>query len=136
MTRRVTPVQVVAIVVAAGAILYGGYRYFWPAGGETVAVTVPRLIGEAAIGQRLYSENCAACHGENGGGSDTGPPLIHRIYEPGHHPDASFLFAAQRGVPSHHWRFGDMPAQPHVTPDEIDRIVAFIRTVQRENGIY
>ena len=133
---RIKALPITAIVVAAAAIAYGGYRYFSPGSSETIVVSMPRLTGATATGYRLYAENCAACHGENGGGTDTGPPFVHRIYEPGHHADAAFLLAAQRGVRAHHWRFGDMPAQPQVAPEDIDKIVAFVRAVQRENGIF
>lgn len=60
-------------------------------------------------GARLFAENCARCHGDAAGGTDLGPPLVHRLYEPGHHPDFSFQNAIKNGVISHHWGFGDMP---------------------------
>ena len=106
------------------------------AAGDTVSIAMPEALdGRAAIGQRAFQAFCASCHGENGGGTDKGPPLIHRIYEPNHHGDAAFLLAAQNGVRAHHWQFGDMPPVEGVTRAEVETIVAFIRAVQRENGI-
>lgn len=93
------------------------------------------LSGKAATGQRAFAAFCASCHGENGGGTDEGPPLIHRVYEPSHHGDAAFFLAAQNGVRAHHWKFGDMPPVEGVTRAEVETIVAFVRAVQRENGI-
>jgi len=105
--------------------------------GEMVAVTVPRLSGDAVLGQRAFAARCAACHGPNAGGLDgRGPPLIHKIYEPGHHGDAAFYLAAERGVRAHHWRFGDMPPVEGVTRAEIAALLAFVRQVQRANGIF
>lgn len=100
-----------------------------------VDVEVPVLSSIAQDGAAAFSENCAGCHGENAAGSDDGPPLIHSVYEPGHHADAAFYLAVRRGVRAHHWRFGDMPPQPQVRETEVQRIVQFIRELQRANGI-
>lgn len=90
---------------------------------------------ELAEGQRLFQGNCQPCHGVNGTGSDRGPPLVHRIYEPSHHADAAFQLAVQRGVAPHHWRFGAMPPLPGVTPEQVARITAYVRWLQRSAGI-
>ncbi len=79
--------------------------------------------------------NCAQCHGANGAGSDKGPPLVHDIDNRGHHADAAFFFAVKRGVPRHHWVFGDMPPRPQVTEDDVYAIVRYIQELQEENGI-
>ena len=102
---------------------------------QALSVSVPALTGVAKAGEALFNANCAACHGTNAAGSDKGPPLVHKIYEPGHHGDASFLSAARVGVRAHHWNFGNMPAQPQVRDREVERIVAYVRTLQRANGI-
>jgi hypothetical protein len=47
----------------------------------------------------------------------------------------AFELAVRRGVRAHHWRFGDMPAQPHVPPEEIASITRYIRELQKANGI-
>jgi hypothetical protein len=70
-----------------------------------------------------------------GGGTDNGPPLIHKIYEPNHHGDLAFQRAVRQGSRAHHWRFGDMPPQPQVTDADVSVIVKFIREIQRANGI-
>lgn len=102
----------------------------------SVAVKVPDLTPVARSGKRAFDDNCAACHGVNGAGTDQGPPLVHSIYNPGHHADASFLAAAQRGVPRHHWNFGDMPAQPQVSRRQIEVIIRYVRELQEANGIF
>lgn len=99
------------------------------------ALSLPALSGAALQGQVLFNANCARCHGVNGSGSDMGPPLIHKIYEPSHHADFAFHRAVEYGVRAHHWRFGNMPAVPGLSETDVDAIIAFVRAVQRENGI-
>ncbi|MFK5980389.1 MAG: cytochrome c [Rhizobiaceae bacterium] len=102
----------------------------------SIAVNVPSLSKEAIQGQQLFDDNCSACHGQSAAGSDKGPPLIHKIYEPNHHGDGAFQMAAKRGARAHHWKFGNMPAQPQVKPSEVAAIVRYVRELQRANGIY
>lgn len=130
------PALAVALVLAAGVAVIVG-KMTGGGGSEAVAaVEMPSsLTAAAARGQMSFDENCAACHGQNGTGTDQGPPLIHDIYNPGHHADAAFFRAAAQGVPRHHWSFGDMPPQPQVSEREVKDIIAFIRAVQQENGI-
>lgn len=101
----------------------------------TVEVKVPALSAAAAEGGKLFEANCVACHGRNAGGSQQGPPLVHKIYEPGHHADMSFFRAVGRGVKAHHWTFGDMPPIDGLTGEDVRRIVAYVRELQIANGI-
>ena len=68
-------------------------------------------------------------------GSDKGPPLVHKIYEPSHHGEESFYLAVRQGVRSHHWPFGDMPPVDGLSDDEVGRIIAYVRELQRAAGI-
>lgn len=123
---------VLAVLVAAGAMLR------WPPAGSrsSVEVVVPASFSsQARAGQHAFDANCARCHGKNGAGTDQGPPLVHEIYNPGHHADAAFFLAAQRGVFRHHWNFGDMPPQPQVTREQMADIVRYVRELQQANGI-
>lgn len=106
--------------------------------GPTLAdVTLPASLSETAqIGQRGFEATCAVCHGMNAAGRDGfGPPLVHRIYEPGHHADAAFFLAVQNGVRAHHWPFGNMPPQEGLTRADVAAIVTYVRELQRANGI-
>lgn len=94
-----------------------------------------QLSPQGTEGRRAYDKVCAACHGFHGAGTSKGPPLIHDIYNPGHHDDTSFIRAARVGVRQHHWRFGDMPAQPQVNADQLTAIVRYVREMQVANGI-
>ncbi len=106
-----------------------------PANAETVRVKLPKLSAEAQTGGQVFMGNCAKCHGMVGGGTDKGPPLIHKIYEPSHHGDFAFFSAVQRGTQAHHWPYGDMPPQPQVSEADVEAIIKFVREVQRANGI-
>jgi len=141
MTRWI----VALLVVAIGG--YGLYAYFdadtassgsdtASSGNALVAVDVPDLSGAALAGEGAFNAKCARCHGTNAAGQDgVAPPLIHKIYEPGHHGDMAFVMAARQGVRQHHWPFGNMPPVEGITDAEIAVITAYIRAVQRANGI-
>jgi len=100
-------------------------------------VTVPETFSEnAKIGKLLYQAKCAACHAVNASGQDgVAPPLVHKIYEPSHHGDESFQRAVSIGVQAHHWRFGNMPPVEGITRGDVKMIIAYIRELQRANGI-
>ena len=131
--------------VAVGAIvlIVGGVgAWFLPAQDEPArssqagtTVRLPDLEGAAADGADLFATNCAVCHGENAAGTDQGPPFIHRIYEPNHHADMAFQLAVQNGVRAHHWRFGNMPPVEGMSQDDVEKTVAYVRALQRANGI-
>ena len=137
-----------ALLLAAGgwwmtrpaAMAGGQVGQAGPAGpvpsGEMVAVSMPELTGSALRGQQYFRAACSACHGPNAGGLDgKAPPLVHRLYVPGHHGDMAIRMAAQRGVQSHHWRFGNMPVIEGLTEADLTDIIAFIRAVQQANGL-
>ena len=105
-------------------------------GNAIVAIQMPQIDGNAAIGQRIFENTCTACHGTNAVGVEgAGPPLIHVIYEPSHHADESFQRAVAVGVRSHHWRFGDMPPVEGLTRGDVAMVISYIREIQRANGI-
>lgn len=115
----------------------------WPSWGQRIrdlppsalGISMPALSAQAAAGQKAFDANCASCHGRFGTGSDKGPPLMHDIYNPGHHADEAFQRAVRNGVPQHHWRFGDMPQQPQVGDEQLAQIVRYVRELQQANGI-
>jgi mono/diheme cytochrome c family protein len=107
------------------------------ADGAIVTVQLPVSFSQQEeIGQRAYDAVCATCHGANAQGRDgIAPPLVHKVYKPGHHGDMAFVLAAKNGVRAHHWKFGNMPAVEDVTQADVLNIVAYVRALQRENGI-
>ncbi len=122
----------VAVALAAGAAIW----WLLPDEDTPVSVTVPELSPTAVAGQHAFAANCAQCHGQSAGGTDQGPPLIHQWYRPDHHADVAFFLAANRGVPQHHWNFGDMPPQPQIGERSMQQIVQFVRELQQANGVY
>lgn len=105
-------------------------------GAAIVKVIVPELTGAALTGEQIFNAKCAACHGDNAAGRmGAGPPLVHKVYEPGHHGDMAFMLAPRRGVQAHHWPFGDMPPVEGMTDGDIKQVITYIRTLQRANGI-
>jgi len=119
----------VGLFLAVSKFFNGGKQ------GARVDVAVPELSAQAALGKEAFNANCAQCHGKNAAGTDKGPPLIHDIYNPGHHGDQAFVIAAKRGVRRHHWPFGNMPPQPQVTGTQIAAIIKYVRELQVANGI-
>jgi cytochrome c len=123
------------------AVILGGFgilasKLLGTGGGAvTVRVTVPPLSTVAVAGGAAFETNCAKCHGKSGAGTDQGPPLVHDIYNSGHHPDEAFYNAARRGVRQHHWPYGNMPLQPQVTDGQLLEIIRYVRELQEANGI-
>ena len=141
------PTIIIATLLIAGGVAYS----MWPTathtvatdaaisedGGALVNVLLPETLSKnAQIGQRAFEAKCAVCHGANAVGQDgVAPPLVHKIYEPSHHGDESFQRAVTLGVRAHHWRFGDMAPVEGLTRGDVAMIVAYIRELQRANGI-
>jgi len=94
------------------------------------------LPAELQAGEAKFNAHCSACHGQRGVGTPQGPPLVHKIYEPNHHSDATFQRAAAMGVRAHHWEFGNMPKIDGVTPADVDQMIQYVRWLQRQAGIF
>ena len=134
--------RVAILIVLAAAIGPAWYVYFGDrdetagSGQPIAAVRVPTLSARAQLGRKTYDANCASCHGQNAAGQvGVAPPLVHIFYEPGHHGDESFQNAVANGVRQHHWRFGDMPPVEGLTRRDVAAVVAYVRELQRANGI-
>ena len=137
MNRLILTLLVAGIVVGGALVVV--MRSGDPsagAGGALVEVVVPELSEIAVAGEGVFADNCAACHGENAAGLDgAGPPLVHKIYEPSHHANMAFRRAVRNGVRAHHWPFGNMPPVEGVGDRQIGQIIAYVRELQRANGI-
>lgn len=108
-----------------------------PARAQAMPIPAPSsgLMPNAALGKGLYAKHCAQCHGASLAGTNNGPPLVHRVYEPSHHGDAAFQIAVRYGVRQHHWKFGDMSSLPGVSADDVAHITSYVRAEQRNAGI-
>ena len=95
--------------------------------------TAPQAV--AYSGEQSFQNRCSVCHGQHAEGTQSGPPLVNRLYEIGHHSNFSFHNAVNKGVTSHHWNFGDMPPIPNLDSAEVDAIICHVRDLQRAAGI-
>lgn len=131
----------ILIVIVAGTLMWRQHdqMHGHMTNGQRVAIAqvdVPKLTATAIQGETAFNQYCSVCHGQNAAGQQgVAPPLVHKIYEPNHHGDPSFVLAAKRGVRAHHWPFGDMPPVPGVSDQQISTIIAYVRELQRANGI-
>jgi mono/diheme cytochrome c family protein len=75
MSRRTRLVVIPAVLF----VLVSGTVYvlaeLHPAKQEEAATSTPAPGSEAALGENLFAENCARCHGEGGTGGGIGPTL-------------------------------------------------------------
>ena len=100
------------------------------------AVFDPAALDTTGLnGAELFAVSCRQCHGTGLAGTNRGPPLVHEIYRPGHHPDAAFITAVRIGVRRHHWDFGNMPPVPDLSDAELAAIIQFIREEQAQAGV-
>ena len=141
---RITRVAALIVFAAAAMLLAacggGDDHYGDPQAHDTADAAPTEVItgelSEAALaGEKLFIANCSMCHGARAGGTNQGPPLVHQIYEPGHHSNASFVIAVARGVRAHHWDYGNMPAVPSLEIDEIHQVICYVRELQLANDI-
>ena len=85
-------------------------------------------------GAEVYAQSCASCHGADLRGTNQGPSHLSIVYEPNHHPDDAFRSAIANGAPQHHWTFGDMPPVDGLTDDDVDAVIAYVRSEQQRLG--
>ena len=82
----------------------------------------------------MYQARCASCHGADLRGTDDGPSQLSIVYEPGHHGDAAYRSAIRNGAVQHHWNFGNMPVIADITDEQIELVIAYIRSEQERLG--
>jgi quinoprotein glucose dehydrogenase len=81
----------------------------------------------APPGQALYQQNCQSCHGPDRLGTANGVPLLQATADPANNIAAGaprFDATAIRAVVNA--GKGRMPAFPHLTPQDVDALVAFL----------
>ncbi|MRU15414.1 cytochrome c [Roseovarius sp. A21] len=147
MSKKLGLIAAIAALAGVGLFLWNGQNGGMqqagkdntplPQGAALADVRVPDgLSQQAQMGERAFNGVCADCHGKKAAGRQgMGPPLVHKIYEPSHHGDMAFHLAVKNGVRAHHWPFGNMPSQSGLTKGDVSAIVAYVRELQRENGI-
>ncbi len=81
-----------------------------------------------------FAAECVRCHGRLAGGTERGPNLIHPDYGPRVRSDAQLRRAVREGMPARRG-YGAMPPSPGVSKRRLDRMITFVRELQRANGI-
>jgi mono/diheme cytochrome c family protein len=119
------PVGVLIVAAVVALVIVSG-------GGGSDEPPEPGSPEQVALGEQVFTQSCATCHGEGLRGGLAGPPLLHEIYAPDHHPDSAIRSAIARGVQPHHWEFAAMPPIPNLSDDDVEAVIAYIRSVQRE----
>src|SRR6516165_5516667 len=88
----------------------------------SLAFSAPDQAAQAANpGQSTFETRCAPCHGANGNGGDTGPPIASRLSARDDEALAAFIRA---GVPAR-----GMPPQSIAAPDMTD-LLKYLRVLQ------
>lgn len=128
LLHAVSPVQPIAAVVTVALIVFAA-----ACGGAPEAQEPASPVG-SGVGADLYQSNCASCHGADLQGTDKGPSHLSIVYEPNHHGDDAFRSAILHGARQHHWNFGDMAAVTGLDNDEIDDVIAYVRSEQERQG--
>jgi quinoprotein glucose dehydrogenase len=139
------------IPTSNGGVLFGGMASE-PARGAVYVVArdnpgILRLLrpGENAgrggappppPGQALYQQHCQSCHGPDRLGTANGVPLLHDTADAANNIAAGaprFDAPAVRSVVSA--GKGRMPAFPHLTPQDVDVLVAFLTAAPGGRGV-
>jgi mono/diheme cytochrome c family protein len=93
------------------------------------AVMNPMAVHADAIaaGSALYQDNCAKCHGVNGDGHGSRPP-VHSARIAGA-TDGDLFWLLTHGQP-----FRGMPAWTRLTEEQRWQVVAYLRSIQTQPG--
>ena len=86
------------------------------------------------LGAEVYASSCASCHGDDLRGTEKGPSHLSIVYEPNHHRDDSFRSAIANGAAEHHWDFGDMEPVEGLSDDDVEAVIAYVRSEQQRQG--
>jgi mono/diheme cytochrome c family protein len=86
-------------------------------------------------GGLAFAEECAGCHGRLARGTARGPDLIHPDYGPSARSDAQFRRAIREGRRARRGGYADMPPAANLSERNLDRMITFLREIQRVNGI-
>ena len=100
---------------------------------ESPSVPVSSL--SIQLGGIAFAEECASCHGRTARGTERGPDLIHPDYGPGRRSDAQFRRAIREGKQARRAGYQNMPPAMNGSERHLNRLIVFLREVQRANGI-
>lgn len=114
-------VMAAAVIVVATGILLLVYR--------RVQEPPSAPSADLGLGQAIYQQNCAVCHGPSGEGRPPAPPM-NRLGHAHHHPDWELQMVIEQGRTG----LGEMPAWKGKLSDrEIEAVIAYIKTLWDED---
>lgn len=90
--------------------------------GASAAYIEPANDETYALGQKVFADTCATCHGPSGEG-DIGPPMNGSGHT-WHHLDDYLRTTVRDGIPGTQMQ----GHEDHLTPEEIDAVIAFVKT--------
>ena len=130
-----SPVPYVLAMAVLVLILAWGSFFMSMGKAIVVTVTIPELSTEGAAGRIAFNTHCSECHGKDGIGDMTGPPMLYPFYRPADFPDERFGKAVREGASKRLWKMGPMKAMPEVTEAEIKAMLTYVREAQAANGM-
>jgi mono/diheme cytochrome c family protein len=89
---------------------------------------------DLAAGEQTYMDFCGSCHGRDFEGSSQGPSQLDPHFAPEITGDDDYRRAITEGAPREYFDFTAMPAIGSLDDDEIDDVIAYIRSIQEERG--
>ncbi len=98
------------------------------------ALEIPMTADVIAKGHTIYENTCSPCHGVNGKGD--GPAAAAFNPKPRDHSNGAYMDKLSNRHIFNVVRYGGqmygyptMPAQPQLSDDQIEQVVAFVRTL-------
>lgn len=122
-------------IPAGVAVLAALVAVVLTASGGTDGPPAPGSPEQLALGEEVYDQSCATCHGPEARGGLAGPPLTHEVYED--LTDADIRTVIAQGKPPTNWpQFeAGMAPVPNLSEDEVAAVIAHVRDVQRRAGL-
>ncbi len=87
-------------------------------------------------GRSAFARHCASSHGRLAGGTTSGPGLLGAPFGLSAMPDEAIRSAVLEGVPPRNDAYRPMGPSPEIAPGELDDIIAFLRELQRLQGVH
>jgi alcohol dehydrogenase (cytochrome c) len=75
-------------------------------------------------GRKSFETRCARCHGADGNGGEMGPPITLRLWNQSHE---QLVKLVHEGLPVR-----GMPPTPDISDSELEELIKFLRTIQRQ----
>lgn len=102
------------------------YWLYWQAGAQAMRLSEDPVVGDVALGEILFKQTCATCHGEAGSGGKQAPMLANPSAL-AHNKDEFIRYAIQ-------WGREGTPMQSFkgkLKDSEIDALTAYIRSLEQ-----